>query len=305
MISQWQCIQQNIGTWHGSFTQFSPDGEQLKDTPSVLSLAETEPGQKMQLTLERTPPGSSTETTQRVFSAPGPAPYVYFFESGAFSQGSSQWAAFGEFGAEMSIKLGDRRARFVIMYEGTSDGTSVVKYVTLIRETQAGGSQFTEPELTPAQLTGSWRGTSSVLHASMEPMTAGHSNWALSRSALNCQNTFTKEAGEETKALLLAHDHDDSVLSLSRPLLLEGELTYQLMPLPSGTYCLMPHTIKKDVEFRIEAGWLSGYEGRSEDTSSEEEISQKTASKRSRLIRYYNSRSVWTHSALIEDHLEK
>lgn len=26
MTSQGQCIRQNIGAWHGSFTQFSPDG---------------------------------------------------------------------------------------------------------------------------------------------------------------------------------------------------------------------------------------------------------------------------------------
>ncbi|MGB3296885.1 MAG: DUF3598 family protein [Phormidesmis sp.] len=309
MTSQWQCIQKNIGTWQGSFTQFSPDGEQLKDTPSVLTLAETEPGKKMQLTLERSPLGGSTETTRREFTAPGPAPYVYFFESGAFSQGSSQWAAFGGFGAEMSIKLGDRRARFVIMYEGTSDGTSPIKYVTLIRETRTGGSQFTELDLTPAQIMGSWRGTSSVLSASMEPMTAGHSNWTLNHSALNCQDAFEREvdkaAEEEIKALLLTHHYDHSVLSLSRPILLEGELTYQLMPLPNGTYCLMPHTLKKDVEFRIEAGWLSSQKGRSQNTASAADRPQKAALKRSRLIRYYNSRSVWTHSALIEDHLEE
>ncbi|MEL6456600.1 MAG: DUF3598 family protein, partial [Cyanobacteria bacterium J06623_5] len=116
MLSQWQCIQQNIGTWHGTFAQFSPDGDLVKETPSVLTLEETQPGQRMQLTLERTPDGGTTDITRRSFSAPGPAPYVYFFESGAFSQGTAQWSKFGQFGAEMSLKVGDRRVRFVIMY---------------------------------------------------------------------------------------------------------------------------------------------------------------------------------------------
>ncbi|NJM99106.1 MAG: DUF3598 family protein [Phormidesmis sp. RL_2_1] len=78
MKSQWQCIQENIGTWHGSFTQFDADGQQLKDTPSVLTLAETEPNKTIQLTLERTPANGSPDIICRSFSAPGLAPYVYF-----------------------------------------------------------------------------------------------------------------------------------------------------------------------------------------------------------------------------------
>ena len=52
---QWDCIRQNIGTWHGSFSQFSPSGELVKDTPSVLTLEETDPGKIIFLTLDRFP----------------------------------------------------------------------------------------------------------------------------------------------------------------------------------------------------------------------------------------------------------
>lgn len=278
MKSQWDCIRQNIGTWHGSFTQFSPEGQQTKDVPSVLRLEETEPGEKMQLSLERTPPGESTDTTRRSFSAPGPAPYVYFFEDGSFSQGSSQWAAFSQFGAEMSIKAADRRVRFVIMYEGNSEGTSQLKYVTLIRETQAEGSQFDEPDLLLDQLSGEWSGAASVLYASIDAASKGNSDWQLENSTLTSKETFD----ETVQALSLSGDLD-LASGDRKPVILKENLTYQLMPLPNGTYCLVPQTIGKGEAFRVEVGWLSG-EG-----------------VRSRLIRYYDTQGVWTHTALIED----
>ncbi len=291
MKSQWYCIQQNIGTWHGSFTQFSPEGRQIKDTPSVLTLVETDPGQKMQLTLERTPLNASPEVTRRDFSAPGMAPYVYFFESGAFSQGSAQWAIFGQFGAEMSIKLGDRRVRFVIMYDSTSDGMSCLKYVTLIRETQAGGTPFTEPSVTVKQLTGNWKGEADVLYATMAPMTTGESFWQLT-DELICQEQLDK-ATQVTQSLSLIRQGQAAVAEQT-PIILKasGEgLIYQLMLLPNGAYCLLPQCIQKDYAFRVEVGWVRPVDG------------PVDAWVRSRLMRNYDSRGIWTHSVLIEDAL--
>ncbi len=280
MLTQWQCIRQNIGTWYGSFTRFSPDGEQVKDTPSVLTLKETEPDQTMRLTLERTPPGETTDVTTRSFDAPGPAPYVYFFESGAFTQGSAQRTAFAQFGAEMCLKVGDRRARFVIMYESGVDGSAQLEYVVLIRETQTEGLKFSEPALTLAQMTGEWTGTLSALYATMEPMTTGSSKWQFDHASLCCQDTF----GETTRKLSLTQEQNESDSgSPDNITLLKGELDYRLITLPNGTYCLVPKTIEQAAEFRIEVGWL------------------REDGMRSRLIRYYDRRGVWTHSALIED----
>lgn len=277
MLAQWQCIQQNVGIWYGSFTKFSPAGEQLKDTPSVLTLEETEPDKTMQLTLKRTPAGGTTDVTTRSFSAPGPAPYVYFFESGSFTQGTAQWTAFAQFGAEMCLTVGDRRARFVIMYENDASGSTRLEYVVLIRETKTKGAQFGEPAMTLAQMTGSWKGRLSALHATMEPATTGFSQWQLDHASLSCQDNFR----ENTEKLLLTLEKSDS----DKIVLLKGELDYRLMTLPNGAYCLVPSVIEKATEFRIEVGWLQ------ED------------GERSRLIRYYDSRGAWTTSALIEDQL--
>ncbi|MEM8502063.1 MAG: DUF3598 family protein [Cyanobacteria bacterium P01_D01_bin.1] len=275
MFSQWQCIQQNIGTWYGSFTKFSPEGEQVKDTPSVLTLEETDPGKTMRLTLKRTPPGGTTDVTTRSFSAPGPAPYVYFFESGAFTQGSAQWTAFAQFGAEMCLTVGDRRARFVIMYESGMNGSAQIKYVVLIRETQTEGTYFKEPAMTPGQMMGSWAGTLSAVYATMEPTATGASKWQFDQTSLICQDAF----GENTEKLLLKLEQNDASQSVS----LKGDLAYKLMCLPNGAYCLIPEAIEKASEFRLEVGWL------------------RAGGRRSRLVRYYDNRGIWHSSALIED----
>ena len=53
MKSQWDCFLQNLGEWQGSFTQLSPQGEVLSDTPSFLSLEGLDNDQKVRLTLRR------------------------------------------------------------------------------------------------------------------------------------------------------------------------------------------------------------------------------------------------------------
>lgn len=289
MFSQWQCIRQNIGTWYGSFTNFSAEGELLKDTPSVLILKETELDKTMQLVLKRTPPGGTTNVTTRSFSAPGPAPYIYFFESGAFTQGSAQWMAFAQFGAEMCLKVGDRRARFVIMYKTSVDSSAQLDYVVLIRENYIEDAQFIEPAMTAAQMAGSWTGRLSTLSASMGSVATGSSQWNFDQSSenysLRCKDVFEGKLGDiasekQTRELFLAGEQTLS----KNVVLLKGNLDYRLILLPNGTYCLVPDAIKKAVELRVEVGWL------------------RADGRRSRLIRYYDDRGVWTHSALIEDH---
>jgi len=278
MVSQWQCIQQNIGTWHGAFLQFSSDGELVKDTPSVLTLEETEPGKTMELTLVRSPSDGPEKVNKLIFTAPGPAPYVYFFENGAFAQGSSQWSSFGQFGTEFSLKVGDRRVRFVVIYEGTPSYTSRIKYVTLICETPSAESEFPEPQMTPQQLMGQWSGTLEVLNSSGELENSETSQWRFNEGLeLRAQESF---AGEK-QTLSASGELSDNVVLLKGTE--ETALTYQLMALPHGAYCLLPQEIKQGCSFRIEVGWKSA-EG-----------------ERSRFIRYYDSRGVWMHSALVND----
>ncbi|MBD0387112.1 MAG: DUF3598 family protein, partial [Nostoc sp. C3-bin3] len=50
MKSQWECLLQNLGVWEGSFTNFSPEGTLLNDTPSHLSLEGLNNNQTVRLT---------------------------------------------------------------------------------------------------------------------------------------------------------------------------------------------------------------------------------------------------------------
>jgi hypothetical protein len=163
------------------------------------------------------------------------------------------------------------------MYESSVSGSAQLKYVTLIREIKTEGDQFGEPKMTPAQIQGHWKGCLSALHATMAPATTGSSQWELNQASLNCRDEF----GENAQTLKLSLEQNDS----DQIVLLKGELEYRLMALPSGTYCLVPSEINRATEFRIEVGWLREGE-------------------RSRLIRYYDNRGVWVHSALIEDSLQ-
>jgi len=280
--NQWNCIRQNIGTWHGSFSQFSPTGELVKDTPSVLTLEETELDKTMVLTLERFPEGGQNKVNRLTFTAPGPAPSVYFFESGAFAQGSAQWSSFGQFGTEISLKVGDRRVRYVVMYEGTSQYTSQLKYVTLICETQEDGTQFIEEALSVEQLIGAWKGSTEVIYSTGKPFTIGTSQWQLTKDlGLSCTDKFD----DKTQTLSVTSDVEDtqSYENLVRLKSTGDALDYQLMLLPKGAYCLLPQEIKRERTFRIEVGWLSAQ------------------GQRQRLIRYYDTRGVWTSSALVTD----
>jgi len=294
--NQWECIRQNIGTWHGAFVQFSPAGEQVSSTPSILKLEETAPDQTMALTLERFPEGGEKKVNRLTFTAPGPAPYTYFFTDGTFSQGSPQWSSFGQFGTEVSLKVGDRRVRYVIMYHSTSHYTSEIKYVTLICERQEGGTQFEEKALTAENLLGTWEGTAEVIYATGEPFTTGNSEWQLTADlSLACKEAFDNTVRTlRFKRDLEKQDTDGNepiTDGLEKAIHLKAtedqQLNHQLMLLPNGAYCLLPQEIKKEAEFRIEVGWIDSAGGRS------------------RLVRYYDTRGVWTASALIKDQLHK
>lgn len=59
MVSQWENFLQNLGEWHGSFTQISPRGEVLQDTPSIISLEGLNDNKTVRLKLRRFSPNPS------------------------------------------------------------------------------------------------------------------------------------------------------------------------------------------------------------------------------------------------------
>ena len=266
----------------------------MKETPSVLTLEETKLNQTMALTLERKSQGEPKKVNNLTFTYPGPAPYTYFFESGAFSQGSAQWSSFGQFVTEFSLKVGDRRVRFVVAYEGTSSYTSALNYVTLICEAQTGGTPFRAEPVALRQMMGTWQGKGEMLSAvSGSFANSDGSQWQLATRGEQVLKLQCKEQLEKsTQAIEMTGDAPVSNAASAAQAaaqtvvpLTDNDITYQLMLLPNGAYCLLPKEIRRDSRFRIEVGWLN------------------EENERSRFIRYYDNRGVWTHSGLLTDTL--
>ena len=85
MRTQWECLLQNLGEWQGSFTRFSPQGELLEDTSTVVSFEGLNNNQTMRQIVRRFQPNQSIEEKILEYSSLGRG--ILFFENGAFSQG--------------------------------------------------------------------------------------------------------------------------------------------------------------------------------------------------------------------------
>ncbi|MEY2978425.1 MAG: hypothetical protein RLZZ435_2564, partial [Cyanobacteriota bacterium] len=52
-MNQWQNFLKNLGEWQGSFTQLTPEGQEIRSTPSLLTLEGFEENQRVQFRLRR------------------------------------------------------------------------------------------------------------------------------------------------------------------------------------------------------------------------------------------------------------
>lgn len=279
MKSQWDCLRENLGEWHGSFTQFSPEGQERQDTPSVLVLEEDPEAQTIRLVLTRSPHDGPAHEMVRSFSYPGPGYTVPFFETGAFSQGSLQWAPFGQFGAELAITSGDRRLRFVQLFEGTVDGTSLLKTITLIRETRAGCDESPSPTLTVNALVGRWVGKAVTLYPSGADATEMDTDLNIAVNGNTLIQTLRFGSGAEARTVESAGRIDGNSLWFD-----QGKSSYRVLLLPGGGSIVSPTVIERDRSFLLEAGWMV------------------TPTYRQRLVRQYNEKGGWVSLTLVEEH---
>ena len=92
--SQWQRLLKNNGTWQGSFTQLSPDGLQLSDTPTEVALLPYDENRAMRQEIRRYPQADyQGQPSETVLDYRSLSRSTLFFEDGAFSQGSTQWGS--------------------------------------------------------------------------------------------------------------------------------------------------------------------------------------------------------------------
>ena len=277
MVAQWENFLQNLGEWHGSFTQLSTRGEVLQDTPSIISLEGFNDNKTVRLKLRLFSPNPSgvgePEVSELVREYQALGRDILFFENGAFSQGTIQLAPYSECGAELGFIYNYRRLRFIQLYN--TDGN--LSKLTLIREKQLDKNVPERPPLTVDDLLGEWEGEAVTMYPDWRSPDFYSTKMQLhleSSDRLVSKITF----GSNPTVITSSASIDGSVLHFN-----EGASPMQVVLLPDGGSCTLPVKIELRKPIFFEAGWLV-----------EPDL-------RFRMIRSYNERGEWVSLTLVTE----
>ena len=277
MVAQWENFLQNLGEWHGSFTQLSTRGEVLQDTPSIISLEGFNDNKTVRLKLRRFSPNPSgvgePEVSELVREYQALGRDMLFFENGAFSHGTIQLAPFSECGSELGFLYNYRRLRFIQLYN--TDG--YLSTLTLIREKQLDKNVPERPPLTVDDLLGEWQGEAVTMYPDGRSPDIYSTNTQLhleSSDRLVYKITF----GSNATVISSSASIDGSVLHFN-----QGTSPVQVVLLPDGGSCTLPVKIELRKPIFFEAGWLV-----------EPDL-------RFRMIRSYNERGEWVSLTLVTE----
>ncbi|MDZ8086149.1 MAG: DUF3598 family protein [Nostoc sp. DedQUE12b] len=263
--SQWECFLQNLGVWEGSFTNFSPQGTFLNDTPSCLSLEHLNNSQKVRLTLSR-----SGQDIIRDFNTVGGG--LLFFENGSFSEGLIQLGPFSEFGGELAFVHENRRLRLVQLF----DSTGQLKELILIREHLAGTPATERPTLQINDLLGEWQGQAVTIYP----------DWRSPDTYSTTLKLQLDDAGRLIQSSSFAERTITSTASIKGPIVLfdqNPEKQVQVLFLPDGASATSPVKVQLRQPFFMEAGWLI------------------QPNLRQRMIRSYNEKGEWVSLTLVTE----
>ncbi|WP_204138160.1 DUF3598 family protein [Halomicronema sp. CCY15110] len=268
MASQWERLLKNAGRWVGSFTQMSPTGEVLADTPTVVELTPLDHDNLMRQTITKQPPGEPPQET--VLQYRTLAKSVLFLDNGAFSQGSMQWGPFSEFGAELGLIADNHRLRLVQLFDQNRD----LHQLTLIREHLDGTTPSTRPPLQVDDLVGTWTGKATMVYPDLRP----DDSYATRLSITHHNHTVTQtlEFGDEGPSI-----QSQGVVSGDRILFTSGSQPVQVLLLPDGVSSTCPMAITPRQPLFLEVGWLV------------------TPTHRQRLIRQYSAQGTWLSLTLV------
>ncbi len=279
MVAQWDNFLQNLGEWHGSFTQLSPRGEVVKDTPSIITLEGFNENKTVRLKLQRFSPNPSgvgePEVSELVREYQNLGRDILFFENGTFCQGTIQIAPFSECGAEFGFIYNHRRLRFVQLYNTNGD----LSTLTLIREKQLDKNIPERPPLTVEALLGEWHGEAVTIYPDYRNPDSYSTNLQLhldGADRLIQQITFGTNA--DAKIITSGGIIDGSVINFN-----EGTTPMQVLLLPDGGSCTIPVKVELRKPVFFEAGWLV-----------EPDL-------RFRMIRSYNDKGEWVSLTLVTE----
>jgi hypothetical protein len=277
-MSQWDNLLKNLGAWEGSFTRLSPQGKIQKDIPSLVTLNGLNENQTIRQTIQHF---SSTGEViyDRVLEYSSLNKSVLVFDTGAFSQGSIQFASTSEFGAELGLIHGDRRLRLVQLFNQVEQSNQIeqnsqLAKLTLIREHRQHTPIDERPHLSVEMLIGEWQGEAITLYP----------DWR-SPDRYTTQLEIRLEGDRLRQQLSTAQMSFTSTakVSGSRLLFEDGQYPVQVLLLPDGASSNTPLTIPKGIPFILEAGWLT------------------EPGLRQRLIRRYDAQGGWQSLTLVTE----
>jgi hypothetical protein len=268
MVDQWQALLQNLGEWHGSFTQLTPTGEEIGDTPTIVSFVGLNNNQTVRQTVRRL----TIPPQDKVLEYSTLGRNLLFFENGAFSTGSMQFAPFSEFGAELGLIWQERRLRLVQLYNTANN----LYQLTLIREQLAGSDALERPPLTVHHLLGTWQGEAVTLYPDLRHPDIYPTKLSIDQPATHQLHQKLSFSGGQTV---------DSIATIKGDRLLfeSNAQSVQVLLLPDGASSTCPLQIRLGHPFFLEVGWLL------EPTL------------RQRMIRSYNSKGEWVSLTLITE----
>jgi hypothetical protein len=267
MANQWDYLLCNLGTWNGSFTRLSPQGEPQEDQPTRVTLEGLNANQTVRQTIDHLSPTGAI-AQQQVLEYSSLSRSLLLFEGGAFSQGSIQLAPMTEFGAELSLIWGDRRLRLVQMF----GEDHYLANLTLIREYR-GQPQAEKPSLTVEMLVGQWQGEATTIDPDWRSTTYG------------THLTVTREGDRLHQTLTLPNLELATSAQIQGSTLLfnQGKFPIQVLLLPDGASSNTPLSLPRGQSFFLEVGWLI------------------EPNLRQRLIRSYDAQGSWSHLTLVTE----
>jgi hypothetical protein len=182
-----------------------------------------------------------------------------------------QFGPFSEFGAELGLIAGNQRLRLVQLF----DKTSQLSRLTLIREQrQSEALGRKHPDLTAAQLVGTWQGEAVTLYPDWQQP-----------ERYSTQLTVTLEGNRLHQRLRAPNLELSSTAQVDGSILRfeQGSYPVQILLLPGGASSNTPLSIPGGQAFSLEAGWLI------------------QPDLRQRLIRRYDQQGGWTSLTLVTE----
>jgi hypothetical protein len=264
--SQWVALCKNIGEWHGSFTQLSPEGKILADTRSIVTLTVLNDNQTMRQVVRKY---AVEEPSEFVLEYESLGKGVLFHEDGAFSQGSLQYSPYAEFGAEFGLLDRDRRLRVVQLY----DRSSQLNSLTLIRERLVDRHTPERPQLSIEQLLGKWAGTATTIYPDWRNLETYSSQLDLS---LGDSGNLVQQLSFGDRSIQSVGIIEENQITFS-----QGDAIVRVLMLPDGASVTCPIGIIHRQPFFLEVGWLL------------------RSDLRQRLIRSYDAKGEWVSLTLV------